>query len=105
VPENGNDYGYGREKLYLAINSLATGTGSIQKRLETVAIGMLGLTSFQELLPPELMPELKAILQDLTKIPGPDGAIVATTQAMSDEEGAAIAERILSLYIELRGGI
>lgn len=100
-----NNYGYGREKLYLAINSLSTGTGPIQERLETVAIGLLGLTSFQDLLPAKLMPELKAIIQELTKIPGLDGAIVATTQAMSDEEGVAIAGRILSLYIELRGGI
>ena len=106
MPEHGNSYNYGREKLYLAVNTLATGTGSIQQRLEDVAIGLLGLTtSFPDLLPADLMPELKAILEDLTKVKGQDGAIQATTQAMSNEEGAHIAERVFSLYINLRGGI
>ena len=54
---NGNDYRYGREKLYLAVNSLATGTVSNQRKLEDVAIGWLGLPpSFPDLLPADLMP-------------------------------------------------
>ena len=106
MPENGNDYHYGREKLYLAVNTLATGTGSIQERLESVAIGWIGLApSFPDLLPANLMPELKAITEQLTKVQGHDGAIRATMQAMSNEEGAELAERVLSLYIGLRGGI
>jgi hypothetical protein len=63
MSEKGNDYRYGREKLYLAVNSLATGTVSIQERLENVAVGWLGLpTSFPDLLPADLMPELKGFL-------------------------------------------
>ena len=106
MPENGTDYHYGREKLYLAVNTLATGTGSIQARLESVALGWNGLAaSFPNLLPVNLMPELRAIMDELTKVRGPEGAIRATTHAMSDQEGTEIAERILSLYINLRGGI
>ena len=106
MPETENQYRYGREKLYQALNTLATGTGSIQERLESVAIGWTGLpASFPDLLPADLMPELRALIEQLTKIQGPEGAIRATTQAMSDREGAEIAERILSLYINLRGGI
>jgi hypothetical protein len=106
MSENGNDYGYGREKLYLAVNSLATATGPIQERLESVAINWLGLpASFPDLLPADLMPELKAILDELTKVHGEEGAIRATARAMSDEEGAELAKRVLSLYINLRGGI
>jgi hypothetical protein len=106
MSKNKNDYGYGREKLFLAVNSLATGTGSIQERLENVAIGWLGLpSSFPDLLPADLMPELKAILDELTKVQGEEGAIRATARAISDEEGAELAGRVLSLYINLRGGI
>lgn len=106
MSEDENDYRYGHEKLYLAVNTLATGTGSIQQRLEDVAIGWLGLPrAFPELLPADLMPELKAILDKLTKVSGPNGAISATTHALSNEEGRSIAERVLSLYIRLNGGI
>jgi hypothetical protein len=51
------------------------------------------------------MPELKAILEELTQFPGKDDAIHETTRTMSDEEGADLARRVLALYIDLRGGI
>ncbi len=69
-------------------------------------MGWSGLAaSFPDLLPANLMPELRATTEQLTKVQGQDGAIRATTQAMSNEEGAELAERVLSLYIGLRGGI
>ena len=106
MSDNENQHRYGREKLYQALNTLTTGPGSIQERLESGAIGWTGLSaSFPELLPANLMPEMRAIMDQLTRVQGPEGAIRATTQAMSDREGAEIAERILSLYINVRGGI
>jgi hypothetical protein len=36
---------------------------------------------------------------------GSEGNIEATLRVMNDDEGKKIAERILSLYIDLRGGI
>ena len=102
-----NTYTYGRQKLWQAVDALATGTGTIQERLESAAMGLHGLRSFEDQLPVELHRELEATSQDLTKVPaqGNEGRIRATLRTMSDEEGAKLAQRIFSLYIELRGGI
>jgi hypothetical protein len=99
-------YSYGRQNLYRAVNSLATGTGTIQKRLESAATNLPG-QSPAEWFPPELRHKLEAILQELTRTPaqGTEGKLQATLRMMSDEEGAEIAQRIFSLYIELCGGI
>jgi hypothetical protein len=55
----------------------------------------------------ELRHKLEAVIQELTRTPaqGTEGRFKATLRIMSDEEGAKIAQRILSLYIELRCGI
>jgi hypothetical protein len=106
MPDVKATYSYGQEKLYLAVNFLATGTGPIQERLASVATSWLGLpASFPDLLPADLMSELKAVLDELTKVHGEEGAIRETARAMSDEEGAELAKRVLSLYLNLRGGI
>jgi hypothetical protein len=102
-----NTYTYGRQKLWQAVDALATGTGTIQERLANAAMGLSGLRPFENQLPVELHSQLKAIVQDLTRTPaqGDEGSIKATTRTMSEEEGAKLAKRIFSLYIELRGGI
>jgi hypothetical protein len=68
---------------------------------------LTGLQATEEWLPIELRHKLEAIIQELTRTPaqGCEGRIKATLRMMSDEEGAKIAQRIFSLYIELRGGI
>ena len=102
-----NTYTYGRQKLWQPVDSLATGTGTIQERLESAAMGLSGPRLFENQLPVELHRKLEAIVEDLTRTPaqGDEGSIKATTRTMSDEEGAKLARRIFSLYIELRGGI
>jgi hypothetical protein len=107
MTDSDNTYSYGREVLGLAVSFLATGTGTIQERLESTATSLSGLRSFEDQLPMELHRELKAIVQDLTRTPaqGDEGSIKATMRMMSDEEGAKLAQRIFGLYIELRGGI
>jgi hypothetical protein len=100
-------YRHGRQKLYQAVDSLATGTGTIQKRLESAAMGLIGLQSPPEWLPMEVRDKLEAIIQELTRTPaqGNEGTLKATLQMMSDEECSKIAQRILSLFIELSGGV
>jgi hypothetical protein len=102
-----NAYTYGRQKLWQALDSLVTGTGSIQERLEGAAMSLTVLRATKEWLPIELGPKLEAILHELSKTPaqGSEGSIKATLRMMSDEEGSKLAQRIFSLYIELRGGI
>jgi hypothetical protein len=69
MANSGNTYGYGREKLYQAVSSLATGTGTIQERLESAAMPLNGLQSPPEWLPMELRHRLGAIIQELTRTP------------------------------------
>jgi hypothetical protein len=96
-----------RQVLWRSIDSLATGTGAIQDRLRSPAIFLLSLGLGLESLPVESRHELDAIRQDLTKVTtqGSEGTIEATLRVMNDDEGKKIAGRILSLYIDLRGGI
>jgi hypothetical protein len=107
MTDSENTYSYGREVLGLAVSFLATGTGTIQERLASTTTSLSGLRSFEDQLPVELHRKLEALVQDLTRTPvqGDGGSIKATLRTMSDEEGAKIARRIFSLYIELRGGI
>jgi hypothetical protein len=101
-----NTYGHAREKLYQAVNSLATGTGTIQDRPESATMVLNPLQSPQNGFRWNCAISWK-VIQELTRTPaqGTEGRFKATLRIMSDEEGAKIAQRILSLYIELRGGI
>jgi hypothetical protein len=103
MADSSNTYGNSREVLGLAVKFLATGTGSIQERLENAAMMLITLSRPSPELSPELNGELSAMIQDITKTPsqGSEGKIKATLRRMSDEECAAIAQRIISLYREL----
>ena len=97
-----------KEKLWVAIQVLVTGGGRIQERLESAAIGLVGIYLPSESdLPKKYQEALKSIIQDLTKEPakGDEGSIKATTCKMNDQEAKQVAERILSLYGRLEGGI
>ena len=69
-------------------------------------MGLIGLQS-PEWLPMEVRDKLEAIIQELTRTraQGNEGTLKATLRMMSDEECSKIAQRVLSLYIELSGGI
>jgi hypothetical protein len=107
MADSSNTYSNSREVLGLAVKFLATGTGSIQERLENAATVLITLSRPSGELSPELNGQLSAVIQDLTRTPSLDieGRIKATLRMMSDEEGAEIAQRIVSLYRELHDGI
>ncbi|MGP8174568.1 MAG: hypothetical protein ACLP7O_08480 [Terracidiphilus sp.] len=97
-----------RIKLWEAIDTLVTNEGSLQKRLASAAISLTGvyLPSKSDL-PKKYQEAFESIIQDLTKEPavGSEGKIQATTYKMNDQEAEGVAKRILSLYIQLKGGI
>lgn len=99
-------YDYAREKLWQAIHSLV-GEGSIQERLAGAAMVLTRLHRPDEDLPEHLREDFKAVMHALTKEPavGNEGTITATTRKLTAEEGRDLAGKILSIYINLRGGI
>ena len=96
------------EKLWQAIDTLATNGGTLQERLANAAISLCGVYLPSEGdLPKKCQEEFKSIIQDLTKEPAKsdEGRIQATIWEMSDQEAKSVAERILNLYTQLKGGI
>ena len=93
---------YGGEKFYQAISALATSAAPIQKRLVFAGMFLIRLKPEDDL-PKELHEEFQAVCQELNK----EEAIgnEATARKLSDEEGSKLAERILTMYVKLRGGI
>jgi len=90
---------YAQEKLMQAIDTLATGTGTIQDRLGGAALYLIRLK-------PEDFPEgdlrklFQGVKDDLTFEPakGDEGTIAATLRITDDEDARAIAKRIVSLF-------
>jgi hypothetical protein len=99
-------YDYAREKLWQAIHGLVS-YGSIQERLSSAAMILTRLHRPDEDLPEELREDFKAVMHALTKeeAVGNEGTINATTRKLTAEQGGELAEKILSIYINLRGGI
>lgn len=96
------------EKLWQAIDTLATSDGILQERLSSAAISLAGVyLPLESDLPKKYQEEFKSIIQDLTRETAKkdEGKIQATTRKMNDQEAERVARRILSLYIELKGGI
>jgi hypothetical protein len=96
-----------RQVLWRSVDSLATSSGAVQDRLLSPAMFLLSLGPGLESLPVESRRELDAITQELTKVKaqGSEGSIQATLRVMNDDEAKKLAERILGLYVDLRGGI
>jgi hypothetical protein len=90
-----------RTVLWRSVSSLAGGTATIQERLLSPAMFLTSLGPGLESLPVRSRHELEAIIQGLTQ----EGTFDATLRMMSDDEAVKLANRIVSLYIELRGGI
>jgi len=95
---------YARQKLWEALSALV-GAGTIQERLmgagmQLVVLQPRGLLS-------EHLEEFRAIMHELTRCPavGNEGTLAATTRTLTDDQGRAIAIRILELYTGVRGGI
>ena len=90
-----------RQVLWRSVDSLATGKASIHDRLLSPALFLTSLGPGQESLPVGSRQKLEEIIQRFTK----EGTIEASLRMMSDHEAVKLANQILSLYIELRGGI
>ena len=97
---------YGGEKFYQAISALATSAAPIQKRLVFAGMFLIRLKPEDDL-PKELHEEFQAVCHELNKEEaiGNEGTLEATARKLSDEEGSKLAERILTMYVKLRGGI
>lgn len=95
-----------KEILWVAIHTLATGEGSLQERLASAAMGLISLPA-KNGLPEKYQEALESIIQDLTKEPakGNEGRIQATTCEMNDQEASRVADKILGLYTQMKGGI
>jgi hypothetical protein len=86
------------ERLRLAVESLATGRGSLQDRLY---YALLNIYVFRvEDFPVKIRDEFREIIEETTKVKpiGDEGSIKATCRIMSDEEAEKIAQRIFDLF-------
>lgn len=92
---------YTREKFWQAVHMLAAGTGSIQERFAFAADPLMRLNEPDDL-PEQSRQEFDAVCRELRK---GGGDIAETTRKLTDEECRRLAERIVSIYTELRGGI
>ena len=97
-----------RQVVWRAVDSLATGTGTIQERLESASITLTTLSPARSRVAVGgIERKTRCDRSGLDQDASPRGRakIRATLRTMSDEEGSKLAKRIFSLYRELRGGI
>jgi hypothetical protein len=96
---------YVREKLWQALDVLV-GAKPIQDRLAYAADALIRLKSSE--IPDEERAEFDAVMHALTKYPAEtegEGSIRASVRKLTNDEGAELARKILSIYIRIRGGI
>ena len=92
---------YRKEKLYLAVSSLAAGTGTLRERFEeaySVALARLRGEDFPE---DELRRQLLSIHNTLAKvlpIAERTGRLSFAMDALSEEQLQELAEQVLSLF-------
>ncbi|MGH9321461.1 MAG: hypothetical protein ACRD3V_16445, partial [Vicinamibacteria bacterium] len=93
--------GYAWQKTYEAIRMLV-GEGSIKKRLEYAASGLLWVDP-EDLPNEESRRRFVGIKRSLTKDkPDPDeGSIHATISGMSEQQAEELAQEILTLFMEV----
>jgi hypothetical protein len=89
---------YAGQKLWEAVHQLV-GDGSIHARLEWAASYLVPLKPDEDL-PEGQCKEFKDVMYKLTPL-GNEGPI----RKMSSEEAGKVAERILSIYAAIHGGI
>jgi hypothetical protein len=97
--------GYVREKLWQALDVLVR-AGSVQERLVYAADYLLRVKADE--IPQPQRGEFEAVMHTLTKHPAEregEGSIHASVRKLTDAEGSALAQKILSIYIDLRDGI
>ncbi len=93
---------YAKEKLHVAVRTLAVSTDDIQNRLADAYSSSLSLIGKDDL-PADLQEELTAIHQQITRVPakGDEGTIRATVNTMSDDECLDLADKIFDMYSDV----
>ena len=89
------------EKLYTAVNILATGQGTIQERLGSAyADSLIRLRGIENDIPDEIRPDFEALGKALTRVKaeGNEGTIIATIRTMEVDEASRHAETILHMF-------
>lgn len=84
--------GYVREKLFVAVDTLATGTGSIQKRITDAWVSAL-----MRLKAEDFLPEDRDVFTALRDQMVGHGTFEEATARMSDDEAHEHARRIVEL--------
>ena len=95
-----NEYMYGWEKLYNAVNSLALGTVSLQERLANAMLHSLELIRDQHM-PSELYVRLETVRERFRQVhiaPADMGTISASASRINDDDAYEIAKEIVSLF-------
>lgn len=97
--------GYVTEKFYEAVHTLV-GEGFLRDRLAGAALALIRLRE-EDIPEGELRTKIVGIIEDLTRVEstGDEGNIAATTTEMDDVEAHDLAERILSMFVELMGDL
>lgn len=96
--------GYAWEKLFVAVDCLATGTEPLQNRLEYAMSGALVTLTASDFADDEARRRYESIrlaFSSELRGPRPEGGIAAAAAAMTDERVVEIARAILSLYDEV----
>ena len=89
------------EKLYTAVNILATGQGSIQERLGSAyGDSLIRLRGIEDQIPNEMRTDFEELEKALTReeAKGNEGRIAATMSTMESDEAARHAEKILHMF-------
>ena len=92
---------YVQEKLWQAVDTLVGG-GTIQDRLAYAAEYLIRVKVDE--IPDSRRAEFGAVMDSLTKHPAKvvgEGSIRASVRKLTDEEGAGLARKILSIYIDV----
>jgi len=90
---------YEREKLGIAVGTLASSAEPIQKRLEYAGLTLTLLSETEPLVNPERNRAFRSIYERLTADKSVStGRVHATTARLSDDEASAIARDIVDLY-------
>src|SRR5690349_11992273 len=90
---------YAWEKFYVAVDTLASGTGSIQERLADAYMSAL-IRLYPADLPKNLREDFEKLRVTMRRIEptSDEGRITAAARAMSTDEAQQWAEKIVSMF-------
>jgi hypothetical protein len=95
---------YAKQKLFEALHALV-GAGPIQERLTFAAVALLQLRAPQPShIPPKIAGMFHAVVDDLTATPLSDSRGY-TPRPLADDKAQEIARHILSMHVDLTGGL